>query len=372
MGQQGHFLEAHYYSGGLRHFAYPENTERPSWAPPADSVGFQNEFDLGEGDAAVEIRRYRIADERITWLGIYRRSLDDKLGDRSNHAGLGLWMRNCFPTDVHNLLYGLDSLSAHMAKTFDPNALKDPIAKFAGASFLPSYLRSLDDYPDLDGIPFASESIVDTQRYFAHCENGVGECRALSDFILTKLLFGSGTQSTARALFLTSKSKTEPTAGARIESISQSFDAGAQLANAIPIIIEKVGKRFHESEKDISELCADLAHVRSDNEKLRSEHTKYAKLIDDPLVAVMDRLDGLSSQVDRIVSRPAATNWQPPLQSPIRQRGPIRSDSQSRPVEEVTEPDLLFWTMFAAGLFLIILIIWAVFNFIPWARIFGG
>ena len=357
MSKVDHFVEAHFYSGGLRHHAYTNAGIRPDWSPSADSVGFQNEFDLGEGDSAIEIRRFLSGQDRITWLGIYHRSLDTKLGDRSNHAGLGVWMQNCTPTDVQNLLYGLGSLSKRFAEQVDIEALNGPVEKFVGDRFLLTYLHPLAEFPTLDGIPFSSESMVDSDRYFARCDKGVGECRYLSDFILTKLLFGSGTKSRPRALFLVAKTASATPHDGKLEIVNKDFDGGAQLANAIPAIIEAANSNASVTLTQLEAVEGQLAQIDSENKHLKLELVKYDALKEDPLLAVMNRLDVISDRIEEISSSARSGYERPPI-APVRP--PVIRQPRNAVVDspEETTPNYVLIGFLLVILALLILIIW--------------
>lgn len=104
------FIEAHYYDGGLRHRAIATSTERPKWAPAAEFVGFRDEIKLQHDDLAVEIVKFKSKANSVAWLGVYGLAPDAKYGNRNNHAGVGLWLRDLFPHDGEVLIDGLCSL----------------------------------------------------------------------------------------------------------------------------------------------------------------------------------------------------------------------------------------------------------------------
>lgn len=138
-GQAGYsgenaFIEAHYYDGGLRHQAIATSAGRPKWAPTADFVGFRDEIKLQADDFAVEIVKFRSKASSVAWLGVYRLSPDAKFGNRNNHVGVGLWLRDLFPHDGEVLIDGLFSL---LTKLRD-----DPFDEFAESSrkFLNGFL----------------------------------------------------------------------------------------------------------------------------------------------------------------------------------------------------------------------------------------
>ena len=44
-------------------------------------------------DRVVELARLQTGSDRLWWIAQYRRSTDDQLGSRGNHAGVGVWVR---------------------------------------------------------------------------------------------------------------------------------------------------------------------------------------------------------------------------------------------------------------------------------------
>jgi hypothetical protein len=108
MAKVDFFIEAHYYSGGLRHQHFPLEDARPVWAPPPGLVGFTDEFQL-DGDAlAVEWCRSNVGGERTAWIAIYGQAVDAEYGDRKNHAGFGIWIRGHNEFDAEAILKSLD------------------------------------------------------------------------------------------------------------------------------------------------------------------------------------------------------------------------------------------------------------------------
>lgn len=92
------FVEYHYYSGGLRTNLISLDNVRPDWAPPSDWVGFRDEVTLEGDDVAIEIVKFSVNRATVSWIGVYRRAPDEVYGDRQNHAGLGIWLYNAYPS----------------------------------------------------------------------------------------------------------------------------------------------------------------------------------------------------------------------------------------------------------------------------------
>lgn len=160
------FLEAHFYDGGLRTKPLGLNGARPSWAPEAERVGFRDEFVLAEQDLAVELYRLLHQGRKLSWLAVYRASVDRSYGDRRNHAGVGVWLADQIIVDPHRLLKALGVLSDAVVQG-GPDQLEADSAKFL-SSFLPKQVADLSSVPEgLQGWAFSSPEAAQTQTYVA-------------------------------------------------------------------------------------------------------------------------------------------------------------------------------------------------------------
>ena len=99
-------LEVLYFAGGIRSKFYGAVT-RPDWVPPPEQVGLQNDVYLAPGQFAIDISRFRYADEvaregAAHWFGVYGYA-KDLYGDRGNFCGVGLWVPGVSLPDTENL-----------------------------------------------------------------------------------------------------------------------------------------------------------------------------------------------------------------------------------------------------------------------------
>ncbi len=157
------FLEAHFYSGGLRHTALTEKNVRPEWAPSADRVGFRDEFPLGGKEAIIEFSRMNHNGGMLTWIAVHYKSVDQSFGDRQNHASVGIWLNDLLALDSLGLINGLKKMAKDLAGEGNPARILPSATKFA-KSFAPSYCSSLSGFPEeFRGVPFSSSSLLETK-----------------------------------------------------------------------------------------------------------------------------------------------------------------------------------------------------------------
>jgi len=161
-----YFLEAHSYAGGLKFTHFSRSGGRPEWAPPADSVGWHDEFSFGQNDTIVEISKRSYRGNDVCWLAVYRRSIDSKFGDRGNHAGIGVWLLNYRVADAKELVSALHAFALTLEKQPSPDILSDPVSDFSTPRFIESYLIEGAKLPsDWVGSPGAVEALA-TTKYF--------------------------------------------------------------------------------------------------------------------------------------------------------------------------------------------------------------
>lgn len=161
-------LEAHYYSGGLRIRALGTRAERPGWVPdePGNYVGFRDEFAFERDDIVLEFARFAIGGERLTWIGIFHRSVDTSFGDRKNHAGAGIWLRGQRIVKLHALLHGLRQIAAGVAKE-NVESVNNDVDVFLG-SYLPQYVATDTPLPaQLDGWRHSPTRLAETALFVA-------------------------------------------------------------------------------------------------------------------------------------------------------------------------------------------------------------
>jgi hypothetical protein len=155
------FLEYHFYKGGLRIDAFSVSGMRPAWAPPAEWVGFRDEFTLDSEDRVLEIVKFEGNCGPVAWIGIYEAAPDQVYGDRRNHAGIGVWLLGRYPHEPSLLVDALRAL-LDLARKDDGQRLP-----MQAKAFLTSYLKNyVADYVmlprPLGGLEHAKNQIVST------------------------------------------------------------------------------------------------------------------------------------------------------------------------------------------------------------------
>lgn len=144
-------LDIHYYDAGLK---VERIAESQTMLPSINTAGFKDEFDLSAESAAVEYFRTEANGKRFTWLGVYRKSKDFSLGDRSNHAGIGCWLEEkviVHPEPLLNALYELSGLIAKDGPTH--KALLS--ARNLRNDYLPTYIAELGNLSNI-GMKYSS------------------------------------------------------------------------------------------------------------------------------------------------------------------------------------------------------------------------
>lgn len=329
-----YFLEAHYYSGGLRHYAYHLGPARPPWAPRSDTVGFFDEFPLEGEDAAVEIKRVELDGNRLTWIAVYYRSVDQKLGDRRNHAGVGVWLKDLVPTSVQELLYGLDQLARFIAREINPEALDEHARVFLSDQFLPTYVKPLSAFGDLEGLPFSTSTLTDTNLYHLHCRAGVSDCRALADHILGQLLLGAKEIPASRSLFLVTDRDPATDGLERLHALSEGSDTAARFANALPELLSGLIADNDAVGKALAETRAQLEQARIGLEEMTARNAELQRFKADPIHSVLTRVNEIGNEVRAMSAKldsgraPSISAFPPrPASRPVRR--PYAADELS-------------------------------------------
>jgi hypothetical protein len=335
------FLEAHYYSGGLKHFAFRYGA-RPQWAPDKDAVGFRDEFELNNGDSAVEVRRFLVGSDQVTWIGLYFRSIDLKLGDRGNHAGVGAWYRNALPVDFPHLLHGLELLARRIAAEPDPANIASDAARFSAeeARFALD-TGAIDPSP---GFEFNKPGLVETKRVEIHCATSVSVCRTLTEY-LAELTYLQTEAVPPRVLVHLSANPSgnalkddSDVMGKFIRTLRAADRARAKKAEHA---LEAASAKSKALELDLQTLTAETADLQS--------------FRDDPLRGVERRLDEISRVILNLQDRPPAAALPQPAEQfrqPVRRRPISPSSRQPSPIEGDTKglSPLEFLILLGAGL----------------------
>jgi hypothetical protein len=162
------FLEAHYYSSGLRYRHISDQGDRPDWAPPPDEVGFRNDIPLTSGDIVIEFQRRVYNQKRITWLGVYEWAVDKRLGDRENHSGVGVWLREGVIVSPYSTINYLTKILFAYRDNLDHPSLDKEATALLKDVIIQS-IRRLDDFsPGFAGSPFSEYPILNSGFYHIH------------------------------------------------------------------------------------------------------------------------------------------------------------------------------------------------------------
>lgn len=236
------FLEAHYYDGGLRFQSLPRDLDRPDWAPAPDRVGFRDEFPLFDGDSVVELAWHASGASVATWLGVYRNSVDLRYGDRKNHAGAGLWLRDRQLIDSLGALQSLDQFASAVASTAtDMTRLADDAQDFL-SEYVPALLAPSDRFPTgLCRTPGPS-ALGGRQRLFvAYAPDLAGAWKLAAEQVNVLCFLASDGEELSRALIL----------------VSTQDPAGREFPRAVPERVAPTG--WSALLKRLPDVCADLA-----------------------------------------------------------------------------------------------------------------
>ena len=308
------FLEGHYYSGGLRYHAYVAGT-RPSWAPPADSVGFRDEFELEEGASAIELRRFRFNGAVVSFVGVFYRSIDAKFGDRGNHAGMGAWFRDVIPFDFNGLLAGLEQLAERIAEDIDPQALVSGAAEFSSDEFLPHYAIGQPVEPS-PAFAFGDTGIVDFKIYHVACAGRPSQCAALTDFLLrVSLLHGDPLPP---RLLIHAGSK-DITTSQKTTDISLSLSAAPALVRQLPTLLSAERRRAEHAERDLAELRSRAEQIQEEHLRLTRDNSELEQFRNDPMHSIDQRLADIKNDIRTLLSKASA----PQVLTPTYQLPPV-------------------------------------------------
>lgn len=155
------FLEYHFYKGGLRTEAFSLTSSRPEWAPPADWVGFRDEFSLTPEASVLEVVKFAGEIGPIVWIGVYAAAPDEVYGDRKNHAGIGVWLLGSYPKQPSLLVEALQRL-LDVARKDDGKRFAGKATSFLNA-YLGAYIADYEVFPQpLGGLVGAANQVTPT------------------------------------------------------------------------------------------------------------------------------------------------------------------------------------------------------------------
>lgn len=269
------FLEAHYYSAGLRHHVFANGGKRPSWAPAPDSVGFRDEFVLEHDDAAIEFQRRNVSGNRVTWVGVYYRSIDEKLGDRQNYAGIGVWANELVIVDAKKLLNALMQFAGKIAGGGNPVSLAKQAAGFLSDRYLPKYLAPISGFPpELSGCPFSRSELATLGLFEA-----IGPSQEMSWDVAADAIVGMGVSregkyTHSRALIRLPASGKASDEKGRFEALTEDTDVLSDFVSEIPGVVETLSSRAVSLERKAEQLNIDLSESQARAFALETERNQ--------------------------------------------------------------------------------------------------
>lgn len=352
------FLEAHYYAGGLRHRFYAQSSDRPTWAGAADSVGFTDEFPLTQNTAAVELKRIEKGNQRLTWLAVYHPSVDSRLGDRSNHAGVGVWLNELTVIDPRSLVHGLDLLSQRLAESVDADALETNALEFL-VSYLPKYVRPLSEFEQFEALPFAGGKLARTSFAFLSSSTSLGDCAVLGDHILSTLFVTAPPAGASRELICISPLDQPPADGPSFRVIADDEDYSSQLLKKFPAATDQLRAELERSETEKQQISAEAAQLKERLDELSGMEVRIKEFEADPLSTVLSAVRDLDRKMSSLSGRVES----PRPAAPVRSRSPV--STRDTPAAEPEYEYNWFFIGFLASLVVLLLVL-AYFAITTW------
>lgn len=266
--ERGAFVEAHYYSGGLRHWHVGAEASRPEWAPPADDVGFRDEFSLREADVVIEFQRRLYQARRVTWLGLYKRGVDERLGDRENHAGLGVWLLEDSVTSARDILSSLKLLLEEFSGAFENPEFQAGARKFL-SGFLPHYTKPTEAFaPAFGGASFAPGALAETTFFQVVGPVGQQALQAAADQIAL-LSFSPKMGAVVRAVIVLTTEQKSARNGAAMAGVAE--DPLGQLVDQIPEAMQEQTRELTRISNERDQIAIKLRDEMTGAQRLREE-----------------------------------------------------------------------------------------------------
>lgn len=258
------FVEAHYYPDGKKTYHVSLTDGRPAWAPPSKDIGFSQEdnIDLNQHDLVVEFERMLFSGKRLTWLAVYSRSADETVGDRRQHAGVGLWLSEYQITNFPDIIECLRQLLTVVAGKFDSAGFEYNAKRFLTEN-LPKSVELASKFPDfLHGIPFAQ--ITSSKQFVTDCKitDTEGKIRDAANH-LTYLSVGHDVGTYSRALIHIPVGTELPVSNEKFGIITRHDDKLSKIISELP-------KALGSSASKVKNLEAELKDAQSQNVELQA------------------------------------------------------------------------------------------------------
>lgn len=271
-----YFLEAHYYSAGLRCEPLSPGP-RPDWAPAGERVGFRDEFPLIEGEAAVEVYRLRYRDQKLTWIGLFYRAPDQKFGDRQNHAGVGVWLNGQQVVDASKLIVGLQQFATEIARGKPVDGLFKEASTFCTAQYLGKYVLPAENFPDqFQGWEFQTPEDAMTQVYLAQAAKDHVWSLVCDLIVQISYLPAAEHPGLSRAIILATTNDVSGRVFDRQMPVAIAELATAAIIRKIPQILPDTQAQNSAYAARVRELSKSELALSGELEKARAEARQFA------------------------------------------------------------------------------------------------
>lgn len=369
------FLEAHYYSGGLRHHHASLTGARPDWAPSCEDVGFRDEFPLSDGDVVIEFQRRNFKGNLLTWVAMYASSVDEKLGDRANHSGVGLWLCGLCVTDARSVVHGLQQLmtvvsgSAFNSKNFESHA-----TKFL-SDWLPSYVEDAAPFQlGFSGVRYAESALSNTCIYELQKDGVVDPFDRAADQLMM-LSFGPQPIHPSRALIYISGGNSRSIQGLKVDPIKADTDYLSELISSIPsalrgasddlLSLRAKAAELEQSLRGLSEEKNALSRSYSDAVRDRDEALNRVAILEREMSkggasrdfqAIMSKLDQIYSGQRQLEKIAFGNGRMPePRRDEGRGRAPMRPPEPTQPMKKDAASSGIMGDILFYGLWILVL-----------------
>ena len=360
------FVETHSYASGLQYTSFTPDGRRPDWAPPADSVGWRDEFTLEPTDTVFEISQRTQGDHNPTWFAVYRRSVDGRLGDRGNHAGIGAWVLDAGVANAEALMLSLNEFALRLAADPNPDSLRDQILRFQSEGFLSSYFVARKDLPvSWAGIPGANAALAPTTMRKI-ISDSPERCASSWSQLITRLTIGRNlkTESSRWLIAITPDDLAQDKANIAVLHDEE---------NLLVTIIDALPEAYSEASSELAEARTLLETERSDrqrqvatlNQEFEMERRRFEELEGAPptLATIAKHLNKLTRAQEKSLSllnelqtvrrMPSAIPSQ--VQPPVPQVALTRSSTSS---DDDWTPFILGAIVVLVGLAVVALGVW--------------
>lgn len=258
---QSAFIEYHYYKGGLRTEFVASGQDRPTWAPPPDWVGFRSEFALQGSDLVIEVVKFEAPSSVVSWVGLYQHSPDQVYGDRQNHAGIGVWLLNKFPSAPYELIEGLRQL-LELFPSKSTEEFSSTVGHFL-SEYIRGYVAELQQLPPpLNGMRLANSQILNTFQYQVQRDAENWQKRLNDLFFRLYFLYPEGREENRALIYIPSISATKDSAMGGFEEFKKERFIFEFLPK-VPVAFTSQANAILELEKQILADRLSLGQQRS-------------------------------------------------------------------------------------------------------------